>query len=163
MSEYTALMSDPTANLEELLKATGLLDKAERVDDQAFRLRWGSAMLIVGISGPALVVIAPLFKAPPPGNALAFYRRLLELNGTLGGVASFAIQPDGWIVLHGGRDVRDMSAHEFAVLVTTVAREADHYDDLLISEFFAPPSQAEPDGDAYGADDVPAAPDSSAE
>ena len=163
-------MSEPTANLEELLKTADLLDKAEKIDDQTFRLRWGSAMIIVGISGSALVAIAPLFKAPPAGNALAFYRRLLELNGTLGGVASFAIQLDGWVVLHGGRDVRDMSAHEFAVLVTTVAREADHYDDVLIGEFFAPPSPADDaadDADAAAADpvadDAAAVPDSSAE
>jgi hypothetical protein len=56
----------------------------------------------------------------------------------MGGMASFAIQPDGWVVLHSGRALKGLDAHEFAVLVSAVGRFADQFDDQLIGEFFAP-------------------------
>jgi hypothetical protein len=52
-------------------------------------------------------------------------------------MASFAIQPDGWVVLHAGRALRGMDPHEFATLVAGVGRFADQFDDLLIAEFYA--------------------------
>jgi len=131
-------MSDlPT--LEALLAESGLSEKADRVDDKLYRLQWGSAFVIVGTSGTALVAIAPMFQHLPVGRELEFFRKLLEHNAYMGGMASFAIQPDGWVVLHSGRALKGLDAHEFAVLVSAVGRFADQFDDQLIAEFYAPP------------------------
>jgi hypothetical protein len=126
-----------TFTLDKLLEDAGLADKAVKVDENLVRLQWGSAFVMVGTSGSAIVAIAPLFRSIPEGRELAFYRRLLEHNAYMGGMASFAIQPDGWVVLHAGRALRGMDSHEFATLVAGVGRFADQFDDQLIAEFYA--------------------------
>lgn len=128
-------MSTPT--LDQLLADAGLQDKVARLDDNLVRMQWGSAFVITGISGTAIVAIAPLFRALPTGKELAFFRKLLEHNAHMGGMASFAIQPDGWVVLHAGRAVKGIDGDEFATLVAAVGRFADQFDDQLIAEFYA--------------------------
>jgi hypothetical protein len=54
----------------------------------------------------------------------------------MGGVASFAIQSDGWVVLHAGRALKGIDAQEFETLVAGVGRFADQFDDQLIAEFY---------------------------
>jgi hypothetical protein len=134
-------MSD-LPDLEALLRDSGLAEKADKVDDKMYRLQWGSAFVIVGTSGTAIVAIAPLFQHLPPGRETEFYKKLLEHNAYMGGMASFAIQPDGWVVLHSGRALKGLDSHEFAVLVSAVGRFADQFDDQLIAEFYAPKDQA---------------------
>jgi hypothetical protein len=146
MSEFTPL--------DELLTTSGLREKAEPVDGGLFRLRWGSAIVMVGVAGQAVVAIAPLFRAPPEERREEFYRKLLEHNAYMGGVASFAVQPDGWVVLHSGRSRKGLDAHELATLVTAVGRYADDFDDKLIAEFFAAKSEAPP----FVEDEAPAPP-----
>jgi Tir chaperone family protein CesT len=124
------------AALDDLLAASGLADKAVRIDENLMRLQWGSAFVIVGISGAAVVAIAPLFRAVPRGKELAFYKKLLEHNAYMGGIASFALQSDGWVVLHAGRPLKGMDGQEFATLVAGVGRYADQFDDQLIAEFY---------------------------
>jgi len=124
------------AILDDLMTAGGLADKAARIDDNLVRLQWGSAFVIVGISGSAVVAIAPLFRAVPRGKELPFYRKLLEHNAYMGGIASFAIQNDGWVVLHAGRPLKGIDGQEFATLVAGVGRFADQFDDQLIAEFY---------------------------
>jgi hypothetical protein len=136
-------MSD-LPSLDSLLTDSGLAEKADRIDDKMYRLQWGSAFVIVGISGTAIVAIAPLFQHLPAGKELAFFRKLLEHNAYMGGMASFAIQPDGWVVLHAGRALKGLDAHEFAVLVSAVGRFADQFDDELIADFYAPPVTTAP-------------------
>jgi len=145
------MSEQPQANLKALLVAIQLLDKAQALEDSLYELQWGSAMLVVGISGRALVIIAPLFNKLPEGKVLPLFRRLLELNSTLGGVASFALQADGWVVLQSGRDVNGMDAEEFGILLRTVAEHADRYDGMLYQEFFAAETP-ESDGFADDAD-----------
>ncbi|HEY5934024.1 MAG TPA: CesT family type III secretion system chaperone [Kofleriaceae bacterium] len=128
--------------LSELLAASGLADKAVRVDDNLVRFQWGSAFVIAGISGSAVVAIAPLFRAMPTGKEAAFYRKLLEHNGHMGGMASFAIQPDGWVVLHAGRALKGMDGHELATMVAAVGKFADQFDDQLIAEFYGSQPEA---------------------
>jgi hypothetical protein len=124
------------AVLDDLMAAAELADKAVRIDDNLVRLQWGSAFVIVGISGAAVVAIAPLFRGVPRGKELAFYRKLLEHNAYMGGMASFAIQPDGWVILHSGRALKGMDSTEFANMVAGVGRFADQFDDQLIHEFY---------------------------
>jgi len=130
------------AALSELLAASGLADKAVRVDDNLVRFQWGSAFVIAGISGSAVVAIAPLFRAIPTGKEAAFYRKLLEHNGHMGGMASFAIQPDGWVVLHAGRALKGLDGHELATMVAAVGKFADQFDDQLIAEFYGSQPEA---------------------
>jgi len=124
------------AHLDDLLAGGGLADKAARIDDHLVRLQWGSAFVIAGISGAAVVAVAPLFRRIPTGKEEAFYKKLLEHNAYMGGVASFAIQSDGWVVLHAGRALKGIDAHEFETLVSGVGRFADQFDDQLIAEFY---------------------------
>ena len=140
-------MADDLPTLEQLLDGCGLTDRAEAIDKNMVRLQWGSAFVIVGTSGTAIVAIAPLFRNLPAGKELAFFRRLLEHNAYMGGMASFAIQPDGWVVLHSGRPLKGIDPTEFATLVSGVGRFADEFDDKLIAEFYAPRA---PDPEAEG-------------
>jgi len=124
------------AALDDLLTGSGLVEKSVRIDENLVRLQWGSAFVIAGISGSAAVAIAPLFRAVPKGRELAFYRKLLEHNAYMGGIASFALQRDGWIVLHAARAIKGMDAQEFETMVAGVGRFADQFDDQLIAEFY---------------------------
>lgn len=125
-----------TPSLEQLLQESGLAEKAQAVEANLVRLQWGSAFVIVGISGSAIVAIAPLFREVPADKVDAFYRKLLEHNAYMGGMASFAIQPDGWVILHAGRALKGIDALEFANMVAGVGRFADQFDDELIHEFY---------------------------
>jgi hypothetical protein len=122
--------------LESLLKDSNLAEKATEVDKNLVRLQWGSAHVLVGVSGAAIVAIAPLFRHPPVEKTNLFLKKLLEHNAYMGGMASFAIQPDGWVILHAGRAVKGMDSNEFATMVAGVGRFADQFDDKLIAEFY---------------------------
>ena len=124
------------------MQESGLADKAQSVEQNLVRLQWGSAFVIVGISGSAIVAIAPLFRDLPNDKLTAFYRKLLEHNAYMGGMASFAIQPDGWVILHSGRALKGIDAHEFANMVAGVGRFADQFDDQLIHEFYVDQPEA---------------------
>ena len=128
--------------LDDLLATSGLAEKAVRIDDHLVRLQWGSAFVIVGVSGSAIVAIAPLFRDLPKDRVNDFYRKLLEHNAYMGGMASFAIQPDGWVILHAGRALKGMDSGEFANMVAGVGRFADQFDDQLIHEFYVDQPEA---------------------
>lgn len=125
-----------TPTLEQLLQESGLSDKAAQIENNLVRLQWGSAFVIVGVSGSAIVAIAPLFREVPRDNTSGFFKKLLEHNAYMGGMASFAIQPDGWVILHAGRALKGIDAAEFANMVAGVGRFADQFDDELIREFY---------------------------
>jgi hypothetical protein len=139
------------AILDDLMAAAELADKAVRIDDNLMRLQWGSAFVIVGISGAAVVAIAPLFRGVPRGKEQAFYRKLLEHNAYMGGIASFALQSDGWVVLHAGRPLKGMDGDEFSTLVAGVGRYADQFDDQLIAEFYMEQPESTNQVEASGA------------
>ena len=131
-------MSDTAIDvLERLLEQCDLTDKSEKVADTMYMLRWGSATVIAAASGEAIVVIAPLFETLPSKNPDQFCRRLLELNSKMGGTAGFAIGPDGAVVLQVGRGVKGLDADEFGLMLGTVGKFADDYDDVLRDEFYA--------------------------
>jgi hypothetical protein len=131
-----------TPTLEKLLQDSGLAEKAQVLEQNLIRLQWGSAFVIVGVSGSAIVAIAPLFRDLPKDKVNDFYRKLLEHNAYMGGMASFAIQPDGWVILHAGRALKGMDPNEFAAMVAGVGRFADQFDDQLIHEFYVDQPEA---------------------
>jgi len=63
--------------LESLLADSGLADKAQVLEQNLVRLQWGSAFVIVGVSGSAVVAIAPLFREVPRERITDFYKKLL--------------------------------------------------------------------------------------
>jgi hypothetical protein len=138
------------AVLDDLLTGSGLAGKSVRIDDNLVRLQWGSAFVIAGISGSAVVAIAPLFRAVPRAKEQAFYRKLLEHNAYMGGIASFAIQSDGWVVLHAARALKGLDPQEFETLVAGVGRFADQFDDQLIAEFYMNQPEATNQVDSSG-------------
>jgi hypothetical protein len=105
-------------------------------------MQWGSAFVIIAVSGSAIVAIAPLFRTVPTGKEQAFFRKLLEHNAHMGGMASFAIQPDGWVVLHSGRAIKGLDAAELATMIASVGKFADDFDDKLIAEFYVDQHEA---------------------
>ncbi len=123
--------------LEALLERCDLTDKATKIGDTMYMLRWGSATVIAGASGEAIVVLAPLFEKLPDKNPDKFCRRLLELNGQMGGTAGFAISADGSVVLQVGRGVKGIDSNEFALMLGTVGKFADDFDDVLKNEFYS--------------------------
>jgi hypothetical protein len=131
-----------TPSLEKLLQDSGLTEKAQVLEQNLIRLQWGSAFVIVGVSGSAIVAIAPIFRELPKNRVNDFYRKLLEHNAYMGGMASFAIQPDGWVILHAGRALKGIDAGEFASMVAGVGRFADQFDDQLIHEFYVDQPEA---------------------
>ena len=92
--------------LKDLLRECKLDDKADKISDTMYLLRWGSAKVIAGTSGDAVVVIAPLFDKLPERRTEEFLRRLLEINSSLGGTAGFALSTEGGVVLQTGRSVK---------------------------------------------------------
>ena len=131
-------MSEPAIEvLERLLEECDLTDKSEKVGETMYLLRWGSARVVAAASGEAVVVLAPLFEALPEKEPERFCRRLLELNSIMGGTAGFAISPDGSVVLQSGRGVKGLDADEFGLMLATVGKFADDFDDVLRDEFYA--------------------------
>jgi hypothetical protein len=128
-------MSAPDV-LRDLLDSCELLDKAEELAESTYRLRWGSANVIAVASGDAVIVVAPIFDSLPERDPDGFCRRLLTLNAKLGGMASFGVQESGAVVLQVGRALKGIDADEFAIMLGTVGKFADDYDDLLHGEFY---------------------------
>jgi hypothetical protein len=129
-------MADSADLISRLLKDAGLDEAAERVGDGMFRLKWGSATIMCVSSGDGVVAVAPIFEKPPEKNQLAFFRRLLELNAEIGGTAAFSVHKNGTVALQAGRTTQGLDAHELKIMLATVGKFADDYDDLLRDEFY---------------------------
>jgi len=122
--------------IEELLEGSGLAEKAVRLDENLVRMQWGSAFVIAGSPAPPSCDRAAVPRGPegPGARVLQEAARAQRVHG---GMASFALQPDGWVVLHAGRALKGIDSQEFATLVAGVGRFADQFDDQLIAEFYA--------------------------
>ena len=122
--------------LKSTLKACGLLDAADEVGDGMYRMTWGSATVVCVARGSAVVAMAPMFEALPKKNVGGFCQRILELNAEMGGTAAFAIHTDGAVVLQSGRGVAGLDPDELKLLLNTVGKFADDYDDILDKDFY---------------------------
>ncbi len=129
-------MGDSSDLITRLLEEAGLDDAAERIGDGMFRLKWGSATIICVASGDGIVALAPLFEKPPAQNQLAFFRRLLELNAEIGGTAAFSVHKNGTVALQVGRTLQGLDSRELKLMLATVGKFADDYDDKLRDEFY---------------------------
>jgi hypothetical protein len=129
-------MGDASDLISRLLQEAGLGDAVEKVGDGMYRLKWGSATIICVASGDGVVAVAPIFEKPPDKNQPAFFRRLLELNADIGGTAAWAVHKNGTVALQCGRTLQGLDAHELKIMLATVGKFADDYDDQLRDEFY---------------------------
>jgi hypothetical protein len=130
-------MAEAPDLISALLQDAGLADAAEKVGEGMFRLKWGSATIICVASGEGIVAVAPIFEKPPEKNQQAFFRRLLELNAEIGGTAAFSVHKNGTVALQCGRTLQGLDANELKIMLATVGKFADDYDDKLRDEFYA--------------------------
>mgnify|MGYP006179973041 CR=1 FL=1 len=63
------------------------------------------------------------------------FRRLLELNHAFRGRASFSLTAEGVVALVAARPVRDLDPSEVVDLILWTSHQADHFDDVLLTEF----------------------------
>lgn len=138
MSATRSKSTSPSAaeQLKANLDASDLLSAAEEVGEGMYRLTWGSATVVCAARGSAVVAIAPMFASLPKTRTEEFCKRILKLNAEMGGTAAFAIQTDGSVVLQCGRGLEGMDPEELKLLLNTVGKFADDYDDLLDEEFY---------------------------
>lgn len=129
-------MSQAGDLVAKLLEEAGLAGVAQRVGDGMYRLKWGSATILCVTSGEGIVVLSPLFDALPKRNQEPFFRRLLELNADIGGTAAFAVHRNGSVALQCGRGTAGLDASELKLMIATVGKFADDYDDRLRDEFY---------------------------
>jgi len=130
-------VSDNAADLlESLLSENGLTASAKKVGDAMVRFKFGSATVVAAISGDSLVITAPIFKALPSARADEFCRHLLGLNARMAGLASFGLGSDGSVSLMAGRSTDGLDAREFKLVLSTVGKFADAFDDLLHDEYY---------------------------
>jgi hypothetical protein len=122
--------------LKNSLRACGLLEGADLVGEGMYRMTWGSATVVCVARGTAVVAMAPMFESLPKNDVGAFCQRILKLNSEMGGTAAFAIQADGAVVLQSGRGVNGLDPAELKLLLNTVGKFADDYDDVLDKEFY---------------------------
>ncbi len=83
---------------------------------------------------PLLMISLDIMSVPTTGRE-AFLGRLLELNGTLFGRASFWVGGDDLVRLVAGRPMEDLDPSELIDLVLWTTEQADHFDDELMDEF----------------------------
>ena len=84
--------------------------------------------------GLILVVRLAIMKVPEDARA-AFYDRILALNHQLLGRASFSVDDEGVVYLTAGRPVEDLDPGEIIDLILWTSEQADHFDDVLLTEF----------------------------
>ncbi len=131
-----AMSEASSEKLKSTLKACGLLDAAAEVGDGMYRMAWGSATVVCVARGTAVVAMAPMFEALPKNDVGKFCQRILELNAEMGGTAAFAIHTDGSVVLQSGRGIAGLDPDELKLLLNTVGKFADDYDDILDKDFY---------------------------
>jgi hypothetical protein len=83
-----------------------------------------------------LRLFSPLVKIPQD-KALAFYRRLLELNDTSLGVKITVMKDSDQIYATYERDIKGLDYDEVIDMVADFEWWSDHFDDLLMNEFGA--------------------------
>lgn len=108
------------------------------LDENGYTMaRKGSANIAVNVLDEhgVLLLLAPVMSVPKTGRE-AFYRRLLELSFLTTADASFAIDAaKDEVFVRALRRLSGLDYEEFEVLLETVGRVADEWDDVLKREF----------------------------
>ncbi len=84
--------------------------------------------------GLILVVRLSIMRVPEDAR-VAFYDRILALNHEFIGRAAFSVDDEGVVYLTAGRPVEDLDSGEIIDLILWTSEQADHFDDVLLTEF----------------------------
>lgn len=129
--------------VEETIEKLGIDPETAKIPGDAttaaYALKRGSARVIVAVHGTGsdgtLRVVAPVVRIPADASKqLAFFRRLLEMNGREVQGAAFGLFGDDAVVIVE-RPVVDLDASEVETAIRGVGRIADRWDDALATEF----------------------------
>ena len=130
--------------IETVLTELGLAPKDNRLATKgyAWGIAKGSAEVFIFVNpgsgddpGNHLRCVSPVMVFPEaPTNQLALFRRLLELNAEELSGAAFGLKGDT-LVITTERSTVDLDASEVQAMILLVGYYADHYDDLLVTEF----------------------------
>ena len=133
--------------MAEINSLMGLVERIiEHVEDGTLmmgfeeRIQRGSASglaCVVGDRGDPeglLLVVRLAIMRCPSDAPTALYDRMLRLNHELRGRMAFSVN-DGVVYLTAGRPVQDLDPGEIIDLILHTSEQADHYDDVLLSEF----------------------------
>ncbi len=133
-----------TGVVEKAIESFGVSADAVRVpgdDTQAtYSLMRGSALTLVSVTeregtGLVLRVVCPVMTLPAEDKRLAFFQRLLEINGgAVVGSAAFALAGDRVVVV-SERPTEGLDAAEATHVIRRASAVADTFDDRLVREF----------------------------
>lgn len=130
-------ISKARGTIEDAIKGLGGDPAKSRVGERAWLVSKGSAAIVIRLVGDKdnafVQAVSPVMKVPP-GNA-KFYETILSYNNEMGGLASFAVTPQGELTIQCARHVKGMSTEECAAIVFQVAHFSDLYDDKLLDQF----------------------------
>jgi len=82
-----------------------------------------------------VLVVRLAIMRVPADNPVPLLHRLLDLNHQLNGRASFSVHDDSVVYLTSGRPVEDLDPGEVIDLLLWTSEQADHFDDVLLTEF----------------------------
>ena len=134
MAEITSLMALVERILDHLEDGTlraGFEEPIQRGSASGFT---GVVRQSDGPEGLVLVVRLSIMRVPTDRRA-TFMDRILRLNHKLLGRAAFSVARDGIVFLTAGRPVEDIDPGEVIDLILWTSEQADHFDDVLLSEF----------------------------
>ena len=134
MAEITSLMELVERILDHLEDGTlrvGFEEPIQRGSASGFT---GVVRQSEGPEGLVLAVRLSIMRVPTDRRA-AFMDRILRLNHKLLGRAAFSVAGDGVVFLTAGRPVEDIDPGEVIDLILWTSEQADHFDDVLLSEF----------------------------
>jgi hypothetical protein len=130
--------------VDEVVAKLGLDPAKVRGQDRDDIVTWsiqrGSAVILVTVAkndrgdAASLRAISPIMSLPPDDKLLAFFRRLLELNGHGLVNASFGIMGDR-IIVKSERPTAFLDVAEVEQIILHLSAVADTYDDRLVGEF----------------------------
>ena len=126
-----ALVERILDHLEHGTLAAGFEEPIQRGSASGFT---GVVRQSEGPEGLMLVVRLSIMRMPADARH-EFMDRLLGLNHDFLGRAAFSVAEDGIVFLTAGRPVEDLDPGEIIDLILWTSEQADHFDDVLLSEF----------------------------
>lgn len=123
----------------DAIKGLGANPDQSRIGQDTWLVAKGSAAVVIRLvsSDPnrkfAFVQVASAVMKSP--GSPGFREELLKLNFDMGGLATFALTPQGEVHLTAARTIEGISSAEVAQLVAQVAHFSDMYDDKLLDKY----------------------------
>jgi hypothetical protein len=116
--------------VETLLRELDIEDRVQRVAENVWTLKKGSATVQIVAAPEFVVATARVAERAPDQDREGFFRLLLETNVQLLG-AFFTLEQDGSIRINQVVPVGWLQDKELAFIIGNVASRADEWDDRL--------------------------------